>query len=206
MQARSAHPQPSYGIHWAGGVAFLLQRAGITNALGVDIPAPFKIHDRAHCPHHIVLEQAPRHPQQDDPLFQAMSPLPGNGVFMTRARPDLVQLLTRLCSPTEDLCTPLWYLQLNQIKARLKQTNCAPVVLTGVRMQDIAMIEKIVDLAPAGHRRIILVVEDWFPVLRGVTTLETQISEIIAPHTLYASGASMLMEYMLEPANSRGAA
>lgn len=190
--------RPVFGVHWADGVAFLLQKAGAANAMGIDIPVPFPINGRASCPHHIVVPaRSLTHSQIDDPLFRVMSPLPGRGVYLSACHPAITTELEALCSPQERLSFPIWYLTLGQVRQRLDHTNVAPLVLTDVKVSDLPAVRQIMALAGASERRVLFLRSEWLPKLPDVTVIETGISTVDAPETLSAVGAAMLTRYML---------
>ena len=197
-----AKQNPSFGIQWADGVAFLLQKRGIANAMGVDVPSPFTINPKAHCPHHIVVPMyGTTHSQKGDPLFQVMSPVPGRGVFLIQHDVEIVRQLEQLCSPVEELTHPWWYLGFPEKRQRLEWTNVAPQVFSEVTPRDTGEIMKLIQLASLFERRVLLVTRDWMPAISGVTVIKSNIATVLAPETLQSVGAAMLTRHMLnEPA------
>lgn len=195
---RSARLLPSYGVHWADGVAFLIQRSGITNALGVDFPSPFSIYDKVVCPHDIKIpDSGVRHPQSGDPLFKAMSPIPGAGLFIVQKPVALIRQLEELCSPIEPLSLPYWQMTPNQIRQATLWTNCAPLIFTGFTLRDVRHIQRLSDLTKTGPRRVILVAEEPLPRDDRFEVIRTEITSVEEPHLLRRAGAALLTSYML---------
>lgn len=196
---RLARPLPSYGVHWADGIAFLVQRSGITNALGLDFPSPFEINDRVLCPHDIrVPQHGVVHPQSDDPLFWVMSPLPGAGIYIVpHTHAHLVPVLERLSSPIEPLSTPYWYWGMQGLRAAMTRTNCAPLVLTGVRLKNVGNLPRLAELTRVGQRRVVLVADEPLPRDDRYPVIRSEMTTIEEPHLLRPAGAHLLTEYML---------
>lgn len=191
----------SFGVTWApGGVAFLMQDDGVTNALGVDIPCPFPQDAKRVCPHQIRIPAVDAHHHaESDPLFQALSPVPGSGTYLIRHDREVIENLLELCSLKLDVIEPLWIIGRAQLRSRLLLTNCAPLVLTDVTLEDIPLMRQFAHIARTLERRVVFLSSCWMPAVEGIPTIKSQIDTIYDPTELNAVGASMLTRYMLDP-------
>jgi hypothetical protein len=166
---------PHWGVHWApGGLAYLHQARGDTNAIGVKEPSPFavRVASRGAVCNHLVQLNALNPAREHMDLFRAvlmgdalarfMLPIPTikgePWAAMTRLPdPPGVTLLTKLSSPIRkpilwaDFTTP------KVVSMALEETNIQPLVLMGVKIAHMRMIETILRSTVEPARRLLIV-------------------------------------------------
>lgn len=160
-----------YGLHRTeGGIPLLVQQGRIDHVLGIDMDFGIRVRIRRPCTHRINLDEAEGHSildkYADDPLFQAMLPLPHEQltkplfIEQTPESLELLTLLSRLTSPgTFTIMVPFWT-QRPEVHARtLWETNIQPLILHGFRLEHASALHKVIEVATLSPRRLILLGE-----------------------------------------------
>lgn len=168
-----------YGVHNAGGIWFLEQDDGGTNAIGSSVPSPFRVKPprKLACNHDIPLYA---HPGNSDvqrfkslinhPLMKEMLPIPKSrtvvSLFVDEGwmTPVLVAM-SRLSSPTHGIVRPLWTEHIGVWLRELEATNCQPLVLTGVEPRNTTTVHRMTQAAATLPRRLVLVGSDKVGVM-----------------------------------------
>jgi len=194
-----------YGLHWTeGDIALLVQQDRVDHILGVKFEVPVTVRSPRQglaCPHNIKIDQAEPASLPDDPLIDAMLPLPkkfGEKAIVledTLSNKTLVNELLRLCGGGALL--PIWAATPEVTHARLHLTNLSPLVLFGYEPHFQPTISKILEASFFAPRRLIYLAPPW-AVLREeaqriTTSLKTKDVETLP---LEKGGAYVLRERM----------
>jgi len=138
----------------------------------------------------------------DDPLFQAMAPLPSNGegVWVFHDPEDrllrIAQILCRLSGMEPSLVLPIWYYNTQAIIDRLKLSNISPFAMTDATSKDATLLFNSGRFARAGTRRIVVLSKDRFPGFNGAKWHNTKLDETVADLPLEVIGATLLQKHM----------
>jgi len=198
------------GIHWEGDIAFLIQGERVTTAFNFDIPCPFEPNKNA-CDHRIDLRsEADPARFPDDPLVDAMSPVPrqtgDHTAYLTQ--PDLsiiLATLARMSSPTKLPIAPMWSLRPDKIIRLLENTNVQPLVLTGVRATDKRAVDQILEASPYLPRKLVLQGDPTLILRPEARRITTTLGEVNTPDFIAlpweAYGAHLLKQHMLSKGN-----
>jgi hypothetical protein len=164
----SQTPVDHYGLHWAGTVAWLHQGRGATNFLGLPQKSPFNVTEAGMC-NHLIPGAAPTpDPLQwvefskilNDPLVQAMLPIPNGGAFFIEDPQDELSLyltnLARLSSPIKPIVRPLWMMRSAEIQKQLTTTNVQPLVFSQATAKDQKLLTEIAKLVNYTPRTVIV--------------------------------------------------
>lgn len=153
-----------WGAHDAGGVWFLEQAEGGSNALGLSLGSPFQVRPvgKAACNHAIKLTAPSRQPPCDDVLIRQMAPIPKRdgqvAYFVDNGRVlPAVSILARLSSPIAGIVRPYWTKRQSEWVKELETTNVQPLVLTGIEPKHTHSIVALVQAAAFMPRRLVLV-------------------------------------------------
>ena len=210
-----------YGIHWDDkGIAFLMQGRGGANALGLKEKAPFhvKLPDKSkHCNHQVPLATPVPHDYHwdyfmqvlDDPLVQAMLPLPkkAGGVYFVEddGSHELMKILTTLStmsSPIYPCVVPIWMVGKDAIIKELQQTNVQPYVVVQVEAKHSALISEIAKAAVYLPRKLIFAGRSDVVVPPGAKRIKTEltsekydINDLLALHW-EGLGATVIRKFM----------
>lgn len=194
----------SYGLHWApGGIPFLVQAENVENLISSELGNPFTLKLPLRgitCPHNIDLNLAvPAPAWLEDPLAEAMLPIPGYQVSLLVDRTDrfakTVDILTQLTSPTEVQVQPVWWASAFSGRRRYMATNIGPMVWTGVEAGHLDQLVQHLDMARVFKRRMLVVAREELPIYRDICRIE---SELVSAPTddMRAVGAGVLRRYM----------
>jgi hypothetical protein len=194
-----------YGLHWLeGGIALLVQQDRVSHVLGVHMNFDVKVRTRRPCTHNIDLDSAVNDPildeYRDDPLFQAMLPVPKRGpekpLFLedTDENRQRVQLLTALSSKAS--VHPFWIARPEVISQWLNETNVQPVVLFGPRIEHHRQLSRVLD-AGTFSRRQLVVLGPRHTVTGGAAEHVTSRFRLDHDTDLAAAGAWALKQHML---------
>jgi hypothetical protein len=163
-----------YGLHWdRDNIAFLMQGRGGTNAIGSKARAPFEVRPLGrsrHCNHQIPLASPVPNDYHwdyflqflDDPLVQAMLPIPkqGSGMYYIEAgHPRLLEnlvLLSKLSSPIHSVVQPMWNLKPQVIMSEIEMTNVQPFVVVECTAKDSPVIGQLVKAGAYKPRTVVL--------------------------------------------------
>lgn len=199
-----------YGVHWApGSIAFLLQSDGAQHALPFHLECPFKVRKgplRWTSPHKInlshvdpaALVSAPL----NDPLLQAMAPLPSrDGTIWAFHDPDgalvpVAHKLCRLSGMDPNLVSPIWYHNSAQTLDRLKISNISPFVLSHIELRNSRAVLRLTRSAQLTGRRIVLLIKDHFALPKGAQWFKTELDTNVDQLPLELIGATLLHNYM----------
>ena len=203
----------SYGIHWDGNVAWLIQGRGSTNFVGVKGKPPFTARNGM-CNHFIQASTAPTpdrshwerfQPLLQDPLVQAMLPIPHanpNNYFIDD-RDDSLGIylinLARLSSPIESVVRPAWTVRPRFLEKESDRTNVQPLVITQLSTKDQDLVSIAATMALYTPRTIIMTGAPEMvvrPPMQRITTSiqETDISAL-TQLPLEALGAFIVRRY-----------
>jgi len=208
-----------YGIHRTeGGIAFLEQQKGGTNAIGLREKSPFKVHlQKRYRPcNHLIPLAAPNpdaHHMEvfgkiyNDPLVQAMLPIPRNGVKTFYCNDPHGELnmhlvnLSRLSSPIHSIVTPLWTVTMSTILEELTLTNVQPLVLTTFQAKDSQTLSDLSQAALFNPRTVVCTgAEDVVVPVVNAKRITTRIHEIpvtdLMGLPLESIGAVLVRKYM----------
>ena len=175
---------PCYGIHRdKDDVAWLVQRDGGSNAIGLNEPCPFEVrlpHGRkteAQCNHQIdlALEPPPTGAwnrfvsfAKADELVRAMLPQEHDhqsvGVI-DKTDIETAETVSMMSSPIRGVVRPAWTLRTKYaLFEALAQTNIQPLVLTRVSFEDLPLIREAMKSLPMFARKLIICVDDGVPL------------------------------------------
>jgi hypothetical protein len=189
-----------YGVHSAGGVAFLHQAKGTIVQTAVPLPgveSPFVIQTHGRCPHNIDLQlTADLPPELDDPLAQFCRPLPTPRRCYIIHKPGLAMTLEHLLkmgSPKEGTAR-----QVEVARQRdIYRSNILPVVLWNVMPRNMRCCTSLLERTEGGPRPVLVVVSEDLPI--PLPRIETELrAEQIEQHDWRAIGARVLREAMLK--------
>lgn len=160
----------SYGLHWQGSVAWLIQGRGGTNFVGLNAQAPFRAKG-GEC-NHLIPAAAPIPDRvhwegwqriSKDPLARMMLPLPRRvderaAFFPGDGSLDLyLATLSRLSSPINPIVKPAWLVTTKDLDRELSMSNIQPLVITGVKTRDQPLVDRIGQLVAFKPRPVVLV-------------------------------------------------
>jgi hypothetical protein len=161
-------PVDHYGLHWDKSIAWLHQGRGAANFLGVNQKSPFAVTDAGMC-NHLIPAAAPIPDKLqwaefmkiiNDPLVQAMLPIPnGGGYFIADPYDDLSLYLTnlaRLSSPIKPIVKPMWTITSNQLQKALRETNVQPLVLSQATAKDQKILSEVAKMINYSPRTVIV--------------------------------------------------
>lgn len=157
-----------YGIHAFGGVRFLLQTR-TEQSLYEGIGSPFNTKYLSRCPHNIDLDDYDDtyHHLMKDPLMSWFA-LPKGAVYVRDIPIELIEALTQLYSPVDNLISlgwgnPTW-------RGKVSVTNLAPWVLMGASSRDMHIVEGVRAGAP---RPVLLMSSEPLPIPQLTTKLSS---------------------------------
>lgn len=194
-----------YGLHWADGdIGLLVQQNRVDHILGVKFEIPVTVRSPRQglsCPHDIKLDQAEPASLPDDPLIQAMLPLPkqfGDKAVVledTLSNKTLVNELLRLCGG--GAMFPLWAAAPEVTHARLHLTNVSPLVLFGYEPHYQPTISKLLEASFFAPRRLVYLAPSWAVLREEAERISTSLTKKdVEALPLEQSGAHMLRERM----------
>ena len=203
-----------YGVHWDGPVAWLQQGRGGSNFLGLPKKSPFK--NPSFACNHLVPVAAPIPDRvhwetmmslKDDPLVQAMLPIPrepGDRTFFIEDPHDDLNLyiscLSRLSSPIRPIIKPAWMRTAKEMEKQLVTTNIQPWILTQVKRTDIKLIAALSAATDYLPRTIILSGDGDIPIPQNFKKINTKIRSIdlatLVTLPLETIGATLIRRYM----------
>lgn len=159
-----------WGVHDAGGIWFLEQTEGGSNALGLSLNSPFTVRPvrKCACNHTIKLihpagAREIRHTDIcGDPLVRELAPIPkrdgGVTYFVDNGRViPAAATLARLSSPVSNIVKPFWAKKPSEWLPELETTNVQPLVLTGIEPRHTRWIASFVSAVAPLPRRLVLV-------------------------------------------------
>lgn len=201
-----------FGLHVAGGIPFLLQKAGTQNLISPHLHAPFEPQIRprnARCQHNINLANTADAPSWvNEPLAQVFWPVPRREGTTAKLIVDAdgslgpsLEALARLSSPTEVPIRPIWWRKAQQLAPLYELTNLGPLVWLAANMSRTHEIERHVELAAASGRRILIVCESRVPIFQGVDWVEPFHIDMGAPFEQI--GAGLLRQHMEDIQNGQ---
>ncbi len=155
----------SYGLHWVeGNIGLLVQQDTVDHVLGIPMSFPVTVkpmRQRLYCPHNINLYDAEEGELPDDPLVQAMLPLPREFgspvpfVVDNQENRQYVKDLLRLSSSEQ--MVSFWAARPDYMGPQLSITNLAPFVLFGYSEPQIQWYHQLIQMGYYSTRRLILV-------------------------------------------------
>lgn len=168
------HEATSYGLHWDGPVAWLIQGRGSTNFVGLKKHTPFQAPKFA-C-NHLIPAAAPIPDRLhwdmflkmgDCELIQRLLPIPQppeSRISYIEADNDFDVLrftpLSRLSSPIRPIVKPAWTIKVRDLPKELCTTNVQPLIITGLNQTHQALISALTDLSPTFPRTVIMSGDD----------------------------------------------
>lgn len=205
----------SYGLHWDGSVAWLLQGRGKgSNFVGLKGVCPL-VAGNSMC-NHLVPVAAPipdRHHWHEftkimnDPLVKAMLPIPrppGQNVFFVEDPHDDLGLfltcLSRLSSPILPVVKPAWTTKVKDLERDMTASNIQPMVLVQTTQKNQKVVDLIGQLAPYSPRTVVITGGSEVVVGPPFQRIDTQIRKLISleellPLPLESIGATILRRY-----------
>lgn len=200
-----------YGVHRGeGGIAFLLQQRSHQTLLERAIPCPFQISNaRWRCNHNIDLSERNKEDLPDDPLVELMKPLPAPAGeakvhWFKDPKGELTATLfnlSRMSWPVKAIVRPGWSIDLtpqaeSAFNIEMMTTNVQPMVLTGVDGRLARKLPRLVEIATASQRRMILT-GPHMPLPRGIERMETELhGSELGDVNWEGVGAQILYEHM----------
>jgi hypothetical protein len=179
----------TYGIHEVhGGISFLEQAEGGTNALGIDLKSPFKVSCRGVCPHAIDISLLPPDPNEwkffqsfaeNDMLVRMLMPkIPGRKklYFIGGFKNDVqyIATLLQMYAPTTDaVVTPSTEVAPN-IPYKLEVTNLMPLFITNIMPRN-NVVTNLAVKATVSPRSLLLNGDYTLLMPAGVTRLQTTV-------------------------------
>jgi hypothetical protein len=201
-------PVPCYGLHQEKNIWWLVQGRGSSNFLGLKDDVPFEGPKRA-C-NHLIPAAAPV-PDRiqwerfleyfNDPLVQAMLPLPGKrGVFLTDPEDTLGLLLitlSRLSSPITSIVKPAWMLTEGVLKREQQASNIQPLVLIQCTPKQQRLVDQIASGINYQPRPMVLTGDENVIISAPMERITTRIKQLDDLMTLPLEniGAFILRRY-----------
>lgn len=180
-----------FGLHWDGAIAWLLQGRGGFNFVGVNKKSPF-MNPKGAC-NHIIPTAAPIPDRVHweafrkllkDPLTWAMLPIPrpaGERAFYVEDPYDDLSIylssLSRMSSPINPVCKPVWMLQEKDLERELGKTNIQPWVVTQLAAKNSSFLNSISKATDYLPRTVILTGSADIPVPKNVKKIKTNIRD-----------------------------
>lgn len=184
-------PVETFGLHYEGAVAWLVQGRGGANFLGLNQKCPFE-GPQFMC-NHLILPAAPIPDRINwtqflavarDPLVQAMFPLPhppGLRAYYLDDPGDQLGLplgcLSRLSSPITPVVRPAWMVKTTKIEKELKRSNIQPLVLTQMDLKCRDLLMMVAQATNYLPRTVIMTGTPDLPMPQGVTRLQTSLTQ-----------------------------
>lgn len=190
---------PHYGIHNVGGLLYLFQdnlHEG-WNFVGSRYPSNASVRGLGNkCshvfnPHQINLKISQKHwdkfaPLLDDPLVQAMLPLPARrqkAYYLPssaiRMAPMVLATLERLNNPLHHQTKALWATTDNKVVRALEHTNIHPICLHSAGIVDSDRVRRLLTQAQLGRRHLIIEGFDDILLPDHVQVLETKVTDMM---------------------------
>lgn len=179
----------SYGLHWDGNVAWLLQGRGGTNFVGLKAQCPFR-GPPGMC-NHLVPTAAPIPDKlhwealleiMEDPLVKAMLPIPreggSNAFYLEDPYDDLglyISTLSRLSSPINPVVKPGWTFKMKDLERELTSSNIQPLCLVQMNQKNQGVVDAISKAAAYSPRTILLAGTSEVVVPKPFQRIESQI-------------------------------
>lgn len=202
-----------FGLHYADGVAFLLQGDGAENLFDKELKCPYTVNARAkHCPHSIELATRAKDLDQDRWLWDhplALSLLPNPHwpqvslfVFKEEFDPAVVRQLQDLGSPctANSLVLGSSAKQPSKVHDQFRLTNLTPMVLLVDGLQDMPSVNDLIRTARISPRRLVICSRERLPNLADVCEFKLEATELftkLKPETpLRQIGAAVLHSIM----------
>lgn len=191
-----------YGVHRiAGDIALLIQDNRIDHVLGVPLEYEVKVDTRRPCTHSIDLDLAEEGFISDDPLFQAMLPIPKIGpekpLYLedTADNRRLIQELGRLTTPGSfSILQPFWIVK----QQWLQETNIQPLAIYGVGLNNAQQLLRLMDVGLVSQRRLIVLGPGLMAIGERGVRITTSVSlEEVQSLPLEKIGAWALKQHML---------
>jgi hypothetical protein len=187
----------NYGLHNDNGVWYLHQgRKQVMNFISLSRPSPFDIQNlggkKVACPHLINgSTPMPDRVQWDlfmemirDPLVEFFLPVPRKledlVPYVSDPNNDLVMylvLLSRLSSPIYPVVHQCQNITMPRIRDELALTNVCPLVVTGFKTEDQAVVEQLAREARRSPRRLIMAGDPMIVVRPPLVQLQTFIQD-----------------------------
>jgi hypothetical protein len=188
-----------YGIHWdSGGVAWLHQGRGGTNAWGLKEKSPFTVRlpsRQIHCNHMIQLSASVPNDHHwqifaqmlDDALVRAFLPTPkaDGGVYYVEnlgaEQALILAVLAKMSSPIYSIVNPMWTLTPTAILQQMQNTNVQPFVITDVAAKDSETVSQLAKAAVYAPRKLVFVGANDVVLNPSVKRLKTEITKYSTP-------------------------
>jgi hypothetical protein len=181
----------SYGLHWDGAVAWLVQGRSTSNFSGLKATPPFRATGMCN---HLIPTAAPIpddvHWEKflriiHDPLVQAMLPLPNaagsNAFFIEDPYDDLglyLATLSRLSSPIRSIVKPGGAFKMKDLEQELSASNIQPLVVVQVDQKVQTVVDMVSQLAPHALRTVVLTGSEEVAVPPRIQRITTQIRKV----------------------------
>ncbi len=203
-----------FGAHWDGSIGWLQQGRGSTNFLGLPKSSPFR-NPKTEC-NHLFPVAAPIPDKvhweammriKDDPLFQAMLPVPremdDRAFYLEDPYDDLnlyIASLSRLSSPIHSVLKPAWMIKGKELERQMTATNVQTWVITQMDRKHVELLSAINNSTNYLPRTVLITGAADVPVpskIKKITTKirDTELSDLMTlPFEIL--GATLLRRYM----------
>lgn len=176
---------PHYGLHFASGVGFLIQRTR-PQSLYKGLESPFQVHGKPKCPHQVDLDEASENHREvlKDPLLAWMAD-PKGVALLYDADAEYVERAMQLYAPTEHSLAMGWG---NRTWRRhMYSTNLSPWVLVDVNSREMPIVWSTKNGAP---RPLLCLAREIIPG----TVVQSAYPTLPEPNQLRALGAWAVKE------------
>lgn len=178
-----------YGVHWDGPICWLQQGRGGSNFVGSPQRSPFS-NPKFAC-NHLVPVAAPIPDKahwaalmkiKDDPLLQAMLPVPrevGDRAFYLEDPYDDLSLyitsLSRLSSPIYSVLRPTWMVKGKELEREMMATNIQTWVVTQMDRKHTELLSAINNSTNYLPRTVLITGSSDIPIPQKIKKIETKI-------------------------------
>lgn len=203
-----------FGLHQEDAIAWLIQGRGGSNFVGVSKQCPFK-NPKGMCNHLIpVAAPIPDKLQWEkfrtvlkDPLVEVMLPIPrkeGDRAFYIEDPYDdlstYLSNLSRLSSPINSICRPVWMIEEKDVMVELQKTNIQPWIITQMDVKKIGLLNTIAKSTNYFPRTVIITGSATIPIPKEIKKLKTKIRDFplddLITLPMESIGATALRRYV----------
>ena len=171
-----------YGLHYEGSLVFLHEAAGsqcLNPKLGA-LESPFEVRAPRglNCPHCYLGAPPPADEIPQDPMIEAMSPVPGDGLYWIDPKHEpWIWRLSAMTMGAETNVMVWWRLRkprLDRLAPYLELTNAAPLCVIGYDVGDFQDLDRLISLPRC--RKLVV---SGRPRLPGATVLGEPAIELL---------------------------
>jgi hypothetical protein len=142
----------------------------------------------------------------DDPLVQAMLPLPklvGQKSFFISDRSDTLSIylscLSRLSSPIQSVVRPFWMMDKKDVEKQMNRSNIQPWVITSASSKNQTRITELLQAADLFPRTLIITGSDDLVLQKTTQRIKTKIQDVplqdLLTLPLESIGAAVIRKY-----------